>query len=295
MSYKNSGAGSSETAAVSNHMVGAILTTVFCCLVGGIISIVYASKVNSRLAQGDVDGARAASKTAKLWIIINIVAAPLAGLLLFLVGSIGMGALAPAVSNAQSTANASAAAMRGRNLFVAMTQACVDREARGLEGVWPHRDSAVLSDDADDISGITFSNSTDYFKKLFDVASKGRANWAPYVDVDDGVLKLSSGRGFCDWIVAADIEPDFDDVIPVLVSANVDPYALKTSFDGHDNSPVRFGSRAGRTRLPWCDKFVVVIRKSGESDVIKARDLTYSRLYKNQSFSAPGLTYLDVE
>ena len=54
-------------------MVGAILTTIFCCLIGGIISIVYASKVNTKLAQGDIDGARAASKTAKLWIIIRLV------------------------------------------------------------------------------------------------------------------------------------------------------------------------------------------------------------------------------
>lgn len=65
------------TEQMPNHMVGAILTTIFCCLIGGIISIVYASKVNTKLAQGDIDGARAASKTAKLWIIINMVAAPL--------------------------------------------------------------------------------------------------------------------------------------------------------------------------------------------------------------------------
>lgn len=58
---------------VPNHMVGAILTTIFCCLIGGIVAIIYASKVNTKLAQGDVEGAIAASNTANNWIIANIV------------------------------------------------------------------------------------------------------------------------------------------------------------------------------------------------------------------------------
>ena len=118
------------TEQVPNHMVGAILTTIFCCLIGGIISIVYASKVNTKLAQGDIDGARAASKTAKLWIIINMVAAPLIGLLCILPG-----ALFPAVNSAMQSADSSAAAMRGRNLFVGIVQANTEREAAGLQAV----------------------------------------------------------------------------------------------------------------------------------------------------------------
>ena len=58
---------------VPNHMVGAILTTLFCCLIGGIIAIVYASQVNTKLAQGDIAGAQAASRTANGWIIANVI------------------------------------------------------------------------------------------------------------------------------------------------------------------------------------------------------------------------------
>ena len=277
---------------VPNHMVGAILTTLFCCLIGGIVSIVYAAKVNTKLAQGDIEGARAASKTAKTWIIVNMLVLPLIGLL-----GIFMGALFPAISSSMASAQSAAAATRGRNLFVGITQACVDREAAGLQGVWPHTaESTDLSDDKKDIAGIPFGNSTDYFKSLFDIEDMDGNDWAPYVDVDVNTIKLSKNDGgFCDWIVAANIQDEFEDVIPVLVSANVDPSVLKTSYNGYDDGPIPFGSKVGRTKLPWCDKFVVVIRKGGAAEIFSAKYFTYSNLYKKCSFSAPGLRYLDVE
>ena len=52
---------------VPNHLVWAILVTIFCCLPFGIVSIVYAAQVNGKLAVGDVDGARQASQNAKTW------------------------------------------------------------------------------------------------------------------------------------------------------------------------------------------------------------------------------------
>lgn len=58
---------------VPNHMVGAILVTVFCCVIGGIVSIVYASQVNTKLAQGDIEGAKASAKSAKNWIIASVI------------------------------------------------------------------------------------------------------------------------------------------------------------------------------------------------------------------------------
>jgi uncharacterized membrane protein YvbJ len=54
-------------AQVPNHLVGAILVTVFCCQIFGIVSIVYAAQVNSKLRVGDVQGAIASSNRAKLW------------------------------------------------------------------------------------------------------------------------------------------------------------------------------------------------------------------------------------
>ena len=259
--------GVSATEKVPNHMVGAILSTLFCCLIGGIVSIVYAAKVNTKLAQGDIEGARAASKTAKIWIIVNMIALPIIGVL-----GILMGALFPAISSSMESANSAAAAMRGRNLFVAITQCNTEREGAGLQAVWPQSETLGLDDDDKKVIGA--SSSTEFFKYLFDFDNKDSSKWMPYVNVDIGVLKLSRDSDFCDWIVAANIRDEFDDVIPVLISANVDPSVLKTSFNGYDDTPIPFGSKVGRTKLPWCDKFVVVIRKNGSAQVFKPKYFT---------------------
>ena len=67
-------------------MVGAILTTIFCFFIGGIIAIVYASQVNMKLAQGDIIGAQAASKVANGWITANVIVGLLGGLLYGIIG-----------------------------------------------------------------------------------------------------------------------------------------------------------------------------------------------------------------
>ncbi|GAA2281261.1 hypothetical protein GCM10010149_26920 [Nonomuraea roseoviolacea subsp. roseoviolacea] len=50
-----------------NHLVAAILTTLFCCLPLGIVSIVKSSQVNSKWQVGDYQGAVQASEEAKTW------------------------------------------------------------------------------------------------------------------------------------------------------------------------------------------------------------------------------------
>lgn len=50
-----------------NHLVAAILTTLFCCLPFGIVSIVKSSQVNSKWQAGDYQGAIQSSEEAKTW------------------------------------------------------------------------------------------------------------------------------------------------------------------------------------------------------------------------------------
>jgi hypothetical protein len=61
------------TAPVPNYMVWAILVTLFCFLPTGIVAIVFASQVSSKLAAGDRAGAVEASNKAKMWTIISVV------------------------------------------------------------------------------------------------------------------------------------------------------------------------------------------------------------------------------
>jgi TRAP-type mannitol/chloroaromatic compound transport system permease small subunit len=54
-----------------NYLVPAILVTIFCCLPGGIVTIIYATQVNSKYQAGDIAGAQEASKKAKMWAMIS--------------------------------------------------------------------------------------------------------------------------------------------------------------------------------------------------------------------------------
>lgn len=56
-----------------NHLALSIITTILCCLPAGIVSIVYASQVNSKYSAGDYEGAIRASKNAKTWWIVALV------------------------------------------------------------------------------------------------------------------------------------------------------------------------------------------------------------------------------
>lgn len=64
---------------IPNYLIWSILATVasffFCCLsclsfpgiITGVVAIVFSTKVNTLLNQGDLEGARRASANAKLW------------------------------------------------------------------------------------------------------------------------------------------------------------------------------------------------------------------------------------
>lgn len=70
-----------------NYLVFAIITTVLCCLPAGVVSIVYAAKVNGLYAEGKYDEAEAASKNAKTWAIVSAVAALVIFILYFIFGA----------------------------------------------------------------------------------------------------------------------------------------------------------------------------------------------------------------
>lgn len=55
------------------NLVWAILSTVLCCIPFGIVAIVYASKVSSKYAQGDLAGAWKASRYAAYWAIASFI------------------------------------------------------------------------------------------------------------------------------------------------------------------------------------------------------------------------------
>lgn len=57
----------------NDYLVLAIITTFLCCNVTGVVSIVYAARVNAKWEGGNYDGAISDSKNAKLWGLIGLI------------------------------------------------------------------------------------------------------------------------------------------------------------------------------------------------------------------------------
>lgn len=229
--------------------------------------------------------------------------------LLVVIGILGilMGALFPAISSAMLSANTSAMSMRGRNLFVGITQANTEREGAGLQSVWP-KSSDQMSDDSDDIAGMPFNDSAKYFEELFNIKKYGDEDWAPYVSgVDIGVLSGSGVPSFTGgtsldgknvaWCVAKGVTDEMEDIIPVLITRNADVQAIPVSGGSHDMSSdkkeVKIGkANGGESDTPFGNKAFIIIRKGGAAAVIKAK---YNKLYlvfNRQSYVIPtGTTF----
>lgn len=60
---------------IPTYLWQSIVVTVLCCLPLGIPAIIYASKVNSALLQGDSEAAQRASSAAGTWCLVSLVAA----------------------------------------------------------------------------------------------------------------------------------------------------------------------------------------------------------------------------
>lgn len=77
----------------NNYLVPAILTTLFCCLPLGVVSIVFAAQVNSKYSAGDVAGAQEASEKAKKFAIWSAIAGVIV-IVLYIIFVVALGGLA---------------------------------------------------------------------------------------------------------------------------------------------------------------------------------------------------------
>lgn len=81
----------------NSYLALAIISTILCCLPTGIISIIYATKVNSAYEDGKYEEANKASKSAKLWGLIGAGIAAFGWIIYFIYGA---AIFATAISNA---------------------------------------------------------------------------------------------------------------------------------------------------------------------------------------------------
>jgi len=71
-----------------NYLVEAILSTIFCCQISGIISIIYAAQVNSYYAEGRYEDAQRASKNAKTWFLVGLIVGIISIVMIFALGGL---------------------------------------------------------------------------------------------------------------------------------------------------------------------------------------------------------------
>lgn len=86
---KAEGVSKSSQTPPQNYLVMAILVTIFCCWPLGIPAIIFAAQVNSKFSQGDYAGAEDASKKAKMWSMISLIAGLVIGVLYFILMLVG--------------------------------------------------------------------------------------------------------------------------------------------------------------------------------------------------------------
>lgn len=215
-------------------------------------------------------------------------------------GSFGVGVLAgalfPAISSAMLNAKATALAINGRKLYMGIVQANVVREAAGNAPVWP-RTKAAAGADKKDVAGRAYDSSTEYFRTLFDMANYGKTEWDPVVDGEflsslwgADVPAMNSQRleeRNVAWIVAANVTDETPDFMPVLISANFNPALLLRKCNGStfaNKTRLPIGPKSGATKSLLGDKAIVIVRKNGAAEKIKANFLTYGVLYSHQEF-----------
>ena len=183
--------------------------------------------------------------------------------------------LLPVFVNALSGATMTKIGSRGKLIYNAIVSANSEREIMHAMPLWPVRGA--------------FTNSTDYFRYLFDEKNYGKPDWKPEVAGFDYALLAGSGVPQCGnnkltpaynaWSVAECLTDEWDEVMPVLVTRNVDASSL-ASPDTITNIHwrIRFDTAWD---TPFGENGMVLIRKNGAIFKSRAKYLNYANVYKN--------------
>jgi len=216
--------------------------------------------------------------------------------LLVVIGILGIlaAALFPAVGNAVMQANMAAVGTRGKDIFMSITSANMEREPLGLGTVWPDdfsKSTGTLSAD-DELRKAASSDSTKYFAYLYDEANKSSSDWAPVATGFDYSKLAGAGIPACSkstlseeynmWTIGCNIQDEMDDVIPILITRNVDANTLAAKYD--QTKATTKMSFSTTDQKPFSNKGYVMVRKSGAVFKGRGRYRELSVIYNNQNF-----------
>ena len=217
--------------------------------------------------------------------------------LLVVIGILGIlsAALFPAISSAMMKANQAAVGARGKDIYVAIVGANTEREPLGLGNVWPktQQEGGTSGGDNQDIGSMTFTTSSRYFYELYDGQNVGTENHNPYiagfdysklagpgVPAKSGAGELQAANNM--WVIGGNIRDEMEDIIPLLITRNVDCGSLKRNLmDGTENTRLTW---SGAYPNPFGNKGFVIIRKGGGIFNGSAKYATIRVVYNGQAF-----------
>ena len=217
--------------------------------------------------------------------------------LLVVIGILGIlsAALFPAIGNAVMSANMAAVGTRGKDIFVAITSANMEREPLGLGSVWPDEmsdaDASSLSED-DKKRKEASGSSTKYFAYLYDEDNLGKPEWSPVAEGFDYSKLAGAGIPSCGkskleeqynmWTIICNMRDEWADVIPILATRNVDAGTLVAKYD--DSKATTKISFSTQDPKPFSDKGFVMVRKGGAIFKGRSRYRDLRVIYNNQQF-----------
>ncbi len=225
--------------------------------------------------------------------------------LLVVIGILGilMAVLYPAISGAMADTNMNTAAINARWIVQGIITANTDRSAKGKPSVWPHlTEQDGKSTDQDDIAGMTFGTSTEYFKELFDIENQTKGDdWMPYVDgyepsrlAATGVANAVPGQlqqANNAWIICAGLTDEMGDFVPVVVSRNADISSFAVAGENDMSTSTDRIQLGKQFPQPFGNKGCVIAFKGGGAERFKTRDCRLKDIYKGNSFNIPdGIT-----
>jgi prepilin-type N-terminal cleavage/methylation domain-containing protein len=210
-------------------------------------------------------------------------------------------ALFPAISNAVLQANMTEVGLRGRDIFVAIASANAQRKILGLDSVWPKTTAPAGGSGGGetDISAMAFNNAAYYFYVLLDGKNIGLSNWSPYVIGVDysklsgaGVPSFPGGgqmlqAQYVMWTIGANLRDEMEDIIPILVTRNVNATQLVLRYEGTSTTKVGLGRDY---TTPFSNKGFVMIRKSGAIFKARAKYSNLRVIYQGKRFDLTGTT-----
>jgi len=218
----------------------------------------------------------------------------LTGLLVVIGGLVLLTAvLVPIIPQVKLRADMRMVSSHGKHIYLAISGVGL-HENLGPVNLWPKarvdgEDSRNVAEEQD-ISEMTFSNSTRYFYVLFDGENRFEpSKWAPYINSFDysklagaGVPEMT-GTGELKpennmWCVAGNLTDDMDEMIPVLVTRNVDCSSFHIKTQANPDTPLRWSQQYN---TPFGNRGFVIVRKGGSVFRGTARHATTGAVYPN--------------